>query len=583
MLPLLTSPWALWGFLAVPTLLAIYWLRNRFRQVPVSSLMLWRDQKEARQGGFRIRRLQTPLLFFLELLALVLLVGAAAGPSVSMPSAHRPLVVVLDDSYSMRAGGENSARKLAEKALLEELDRGIRYAVRFVLAGEAPQVIGEPARTTGEAEAVLAGWHCQSPTARLPQAMALARALGGDDAGILVLSDHAPAFDLDKGQTQWWAFGKPRPNIAFVNASRTLRDRKDRCLLEIANLSAQGQDCPLVVKTEDGAVLHRSTLALGAGETDRRVLEFKENTPAVYAQLGPDELDFDNQVVLLPEKQTPVRVELRIKDETLRPMVEKALQATRRVTVTDIRPDLLCTDQTGIDPSGPETWLVEWRREKEGESYLGPFVLDRNHPLLEGLSLQGVVWGAGKGKELPGTPILLAGNVPLITDTASSSGRRQVRIRLNPDLSTLQDTPQWPILIWNLVNWRAAHATGLNRANLRLGESTVLTLPAGVDMVEMIAPGGKARRLPVQGRQVTIKPQAIGLHELHVGDSKFFLAANPLSRDESDLSACASGQFGEWADRSGQEMESRHFAWILLLLAAAVLSVHLLLLRGGKS
>ncbi|HMF15697.1 MAG TPA: BatA domain-containing protein, partial [Gemmataceae bacterium] len=126
---MLTTPWALWGLLAVPALVAIYWLRKRFRQMPVSSLMLWRDQKEAKQGGFRIRRLQTPLLFFLELLALVLLVGAAAGPSVSMPSAHRPLVVILDDSYSMQAGGDDSPRKLAEKALLEELDRGIRYSV----------------------------------------------------------------------------------------------------------------------------------------------------------------------------------------------------------------------------------------------------------------------------------------------------------------------------------------------------------------------------------------------------------------------------------------------------------------------
>src|SRR5260370_30747653 len=104
MFSLLTTPWALWGLLAIPALVAIYWLRNRFRQVPVSSLMLWRDQKEARQGGFRIRRLQTPLLFFLELLALVLLVGAAAGASPSLPSAHRPPGVRLAPFLSTPSG-----------------------------------------------------------------------------------------------------------------------------------------------------------------------------------------------------------------------------------------------------------------------------------------------------------------------------------------------------------------------------------------------------------------------------------------------------------------------------------------------
>ncbi|HMF18573.1 MAG TPA: hypothetical protein VKE98_15285, partial [Gemmataceae bacterium] len=440
-----------------------------------------------------------------------------------------------------------------------------------------------PARTTGEARAILTGWNCQSATAQLPQAMALARAIGGDDAGILVLSDQPPAIELDRGQIQWWAFGKRRPNIAFVNASRTTRDNQHRCLLEIANLSDQPQESPIVVKTKNGSVLHRSTLSLGARETHRVVLPFKEDTPEIYAQLGPDELDFDNQVVLLPEKQKPVRVELRINDETLRPLLERALRATRRVNLTDVRPDILFVDNTGVVPVGPDTWLVEWHQEKEGESYVGPFVLDRNHPLLEGLSLQGVVWGAGKGEVFPGRPILLAGNVPLITDTASSMGRQHLRIRLQPELSTVQDTPQWPILIWNLITWRAAHAPGLDRSNLRLGESAVLTVPAGVDTVELKSPGAKGRTLPVQGRQVTIKPLSAGLHDVRAGETTFFLTANPLSRDESDLSACATGRWGEWADRSAEEMESRHFAWILLLLAAAVLTIHMVLMRGGTS
>ncbi len=133
------------------------------------------------------------------------------------------------------------------------------------------------------------------------------------------------------------------------------------------------------------------------------------------------------------------------------------------------------------------------------------------------------------------------------------------------------------------MSWRAAQAAGLNRATLRLGESALLTVPAGVETVEMVFPGQNSRRLPVQGRQVTVKPQAIGLHELRAGEDRFLLAANPLSRDESDLSACASGRWGEWADRPGQEIESHNFAWILLLLAAQVLTIHMLLIRGGKS
>src|SRR5262245_1679059 len=97
--------------------------------------MLWLDQREERAGGTRIHRLQSPLLFFLELAALALLSVAAAGPHVRSLQASRPMVVVLDDSYSMLAGPENSPRAQAEAALVAELRSRPRPSLRLILAG----------------------------------------------------------------------------------------------------------------------------------------------------------------------------------------------------------------------------------------------------------------------------------------------------------------------------------------------------------------------------------------------------------------------------------------------------------------
>src|ERR1035438_638304 len=80
MIPFLIYPLALIALATVPALAAIYLLRNRFRRRQVSSLVLWRFHIQSKSGGAKIHRLQLPLLFFLELLALVLLVAAAAGP-----------------------------------------------------------------------------------------------------------------------------------------------------------------------------------------------------------------------------------------------------------------------------------------------------------------------------------------------------------------------------------------------------------------------------------------------------------------------------------------------------------------------
>src|SRR4051812_24044055 len=118
MIPFLTYPLALIAMASLPALAAIYILRHRFRRKQVSSLMLWRFRVQSKEGGAKINRLQLPLLFFLELLALVLLVVAATGPHWKLAQSTRPLIVVLDDSFSMRSiSGNSSAQARAREAL----------------------------------------------------------------------------------------------------------------------------------------------------------------------------------------------------------------------------------------------------------------------------------------------------------------------------------------------------------------------------------------------------------------------------------------------------------------------------------
>ena len=88
--------------------------------------------------------------------------------------------------------------------------------------------------------------------------------------------------------------------------------------------------------------------------------------------------------------------------------------------------------------------------------------MDRSHPLTEGLSLRGVIWGAGKGAALDGAPVIMAGGVPLVADTElavpGGGSRHEVRIRVDWLLSTLLDSPDWPILIANVHRDRPVSA-----------------------------------------------------------------------------------------------------------------------------
>lgn len=583
MAPVFLYPLALLGLLGLPVLLAIYLLRNRYRRVPVSSLMLWVDVRQSREGGTRVRRLQTPLLLFLELLAVALLSLAAAGPHVRTTEAALPLVVVLDDSFSMLAGEPDSARSRAAKALEEELHRRPPYSVRFVLAGERPQTLGEAVRTAPEALAQLDGWACRAPAARLEEAAALAAEVGGEWARVLVLTDHAPELPPGKGRLQWWAFGRPLPNLAFVTAARSDSDGGERCLFEVANLSDDRQSATLVVEAGDPpAEVRRTPLDLAPGATHRELLRLKEGTGAVRARVGEDALAIDNAVTLLPAAARTVGVGVRVRDKPLRELVEKAVRAVKEARLHAAEPDVVFTDIEDDSAEG-SAWLVRLVAEKDAEAFTGPFVLDRAHPLTEGLSLAGVVWGGGKAAVLPGAPVVMAGNVPLLTDVERAAGRHELHLRFRPDLSTLQDTPNWPVLVWNLLQWRASLSPGLARANVRLGEEAVLNLPPGTASAEVTGPEGRSRTVAVQGRRVVVRADDVGAYSVTTDEGRFAFAANALSRDESDLRECASGRWGDWLDDAALRLEYRNVSWAVLLVLLAVVSLHLFLVaRAGR-
>ncbi|HEY8458738.1 MAG TPA: BatA domain-containing protein, partial [Blastocatellia bacterium] len=508
-MPVFTFTFAFIALLAAPALVAIYWLRNQSRDRRVSSLLLWMDERRMWEGGRLIHRLQTPLLFFLELLAILLLAAAAAGPMMRAGESGRPLVVVLDDSFSMLAGAggdgaSGGARDRAVRAIESQLKSDRYEPIYLVLAGESPQLLGEAANNVDQAVELLRDWRCGALDAKLEEAISFAFELGGQHARALVVTDHAPQQDLSDSRLQWWSFGSPQPNFAFVNAARTLRGDEDRVLLEIANLSSSSGSTTLSLESAESnnpqaPIRNPQSITLSAGETRRALLTLGPGAPALRARLSDDALLVDNEVTLFAESGGNVSVDLRVRDAALRSIVEKAVAASPNASLSADKPELVITDERELKiegaepPETRETWTLQIISEGDAASFLGPFVVDRSHPLSEGLSLGGVVWGAGKSRQLAGTPVINAGDIPLLTDI-ERAGARELRLRLRPDLSTLQETPNWPILIWNLINWRAQSAPGLRQRNLRLGGDAALTVESGVESVSVIDPRRVARQ-----------------------------------------------------------------------------------------
>ena len=580
MIPFLAYPLALMALASLPALTAIYILRNRFRRRQVSSLVLWRFHVQSKPGGAKIHRLQLPLLFFLELLGLLLLVVAAAGPHWQLPQSTRPLIVVLDDSFSMRAVRDNLSAQARATDFLEKLSRRQPPpSTRFILAGTQPRLLGASVRSWPETIKLLPQWKCWSPDAAIDSAITLAAELGKQQANILVLTDHKPAGEkISNPRLEWRAFGSPLDNLAIVSASRTTFGDQDRCLLEIANYSGEAHTTKLLVQAGSNDV-QRSIIPIGAHDQQRLIFNIPATAPLLRASLDPDALVEDNEVQLLQPFRKRVRVQVALTNAALNSLVNRTLEATGLRAALSDNPELVIRETDVIVSSN--SWSLRWLSSTGTTAYIGPFILDRSHPLAEGITLEGVVWAAAALTNAPGeVPILLAGNTPLLSTREDAVGRRHLTLNFNPDLSTLQNTPDWPILFWNLLQWRAAESPGLKESNARLG--TEVELKTTGEPVTVILPDATTTEFPKTGGDLALETPLPGLYTVVAGPSTNRFAVNLLAADESDLSRCATGQWGVWGEETERRLKETSTVWVFGLAALAILVTHLYLLAAGK-
>ncbi|MBN1844707.1 MAG: BatA and WFA domain-containing protein [Sedimentisphaerales bacterium] len=574
-MPFFAYPLALLGLTSIPVLVGLYWLRSRFRRHTVSSLVLWDEPQRPRQGGRRLQRFQGSLLFILELLVLLLFVAAAAKPMIRSGRVTRHLVVVLDDSYSLLAENDGSARQRAQEALEAELRDTPRFTARFLRAGPSGQLLAEAATDLRGVRRICQQWTCQAPAGNLTDALQLAHELAADQSHILILTDQPPPTIPEKGTVQWWSFGAPVANLAIVHAARSGTDAGDRCLVQVRNFSALPAASRLVVTTEDGATIREEAFSLAAGQENTFRWVPPAGTAAVRVSLPDgDALSIDNQVVLLPERAEPVPVRVDITGPRLRLAVQQALAAARIAETGPGRYRLLITDEPNAVADEPLAWTVSILAEEPPAAYLGPYLLDESHRLTEGLALEGVIWAAGRRQEVPGRAILLAGDVPLITDQQTDNERHYVRIRLRPELSSLTRSAAWPVLFWNLLEWRRRHLPGLERVNCRLGDKAVFVTENPNDEFVLVDPAGRQERLIPQANSLTAPADRPGIHEIRSSTETARFAVNALQPDESDLRRNGSGRWGNWRDEATLQREYRRIDWVFLLGALGVLAVH---------
>jgi hypothetical protein len=585
------TPWGLLALVAIPIIVVIHLFRRRFPLRPVAGLFLWQMAQRSPEGGGRIAPLPITASLLLECLAALALALILAGARLWSATTTEHLVVLLDDSASMSATNAAgvSARDRAIQRIRSEAERlGGDGRLTLIRSGERPAVLAGPAALQAEAMRALEGWVPRATHHSLALGLRLARELASESGRLMIVSDEVPdgKGDTAPARALWVGVGEAAPNVAIVAAERLP-----------AGDSGQGAIALTLGNYAEAAAVRRLRVTAGDREIAGREVEVPAGVssltlaipaglPAVRVSLSADAMRRDDDVVLVEPRPRIVAAENRLPDGRGRDALTRALAALAQVTPADVG-HLQFVDAASLEAARPPgVWRAAFGRAPSRllaaggpQDLIGPFVLEKRHPLLLGVTLAGIVWSEAAPLAAVPRTLVSAGDRPLVAmpgATASQDGA-DVLVNVDLDRTNLVRSPDWPILISNLVEMRRQALPGPARWNYRIGEWARVRLDHDPAAPLVLRNGESQRTLPSGRLLEFVVPGPGGLIQIVEGEGTLFeLAANFMDDTESDLRSRRSGEAGAFATpRAGFDVEtglaSDPLFWFLLATAGAAL------------
>ncbi|HIH38849.1 BatA and WFA domain-containing protein [Candidatus Woesearchaeota archaeon] len=171
------------GLIPVGGLILLYLMRPRPREVKIPSLMFFFEQKGQMEKSHFFRNIFKDLLFFLQVLILLLLAFSLAEPFLNVPQdvLSKHTVLILDVSASQQVGSRFPF-------MISEARKYIDGRTTIILAGSVAETVLEKG-TRSEAEETLANIEPKDTTTNLEPAMRETERILKDRGRIVVISD----------------------------------------------------------------------------------------------------------------------------------------------------------------------------------------------------------------------------------------------------------------------------------------------------------------------------------------------------------------------------------------------------------
>lgn len=443
------------GWLALVTgvlaVVVVHFFRVKARTVPTSTLFLVEAKAETSDAGRRLDRVRTSPLFWLQILAVLLVGWLLLDPRWLRDDATQRVVLVVDVSASMSAFETAFERALSEALpALEETASRTEWIVLASDAREKTLYVGtdrDAARSAASSVAPRLGAHDMIPV------LVSAVTLGGRAGRVVLVTDHR--VEVPEG-VELLAVGRPTDNVGFAGVDVSPDGRWSAI---VKNFGASSQTRRL------GA----DTLTLDPGE-----LAFVEGTlspeqESITLELERDAFTLDDRLALIRPraKSLAVYVEPSLEEsrfvasflETIAP-IERATSATSSDLV-------IGTSAVGSGSAG----IVFAPSPSRPPPFRDRLVVAERHPFVEGLDFRGLlvrdVPPLAHGEE--DTVLLWQGSEPLMV-LRRQSDRTELAVSLALEASNADRVPAFVLALHRFVDTLRESQVALEQKNVETGQ-----------------------------------------------------------------------------------------------------------------
>ncbi|WP_017381284.1 vWA domain-containing protein [Paenisporosarcina sp. TG-14] len=303
----------LWTMIIPITVLLYYFFRKKYKEKSISSTMFWETVMQETKVSPYLQYLQRNALFYLQMLALILLMLALMQPFLkSKAIAGEHIIWVMDTSATMLAtvNGETVFDK-HKKEMMNLSEQLGRKPLTLIITGEEPTILLRNETNVSVIQSTISKLQVQYEQEHLPKVLDFTQSLlKGTETSIYLFTDHLERSELplENDHITWFVKGGAEnlKNVSILRFAATSSEKGISALAQLSNETTIEQRGSFEIRSvPSGEMIIKETVVIPSKDTLSLSFKNLENAGALTASLEiEDDYAIDNESTVLLQQET---------------------------------------------------------------------------------------------------------------------------------------------------------------------------------------------------------------------------------------------------------------------------------------